>query len=330
MLSAAFTRVAADRRVADGTEWTVSSFSIAQGALSSYMSSQDEPPANGDSVRVNVAGGFAWVVPWVIQDHPDPTVPVKYVIRSTAYMIDPAHGPDTLATRTVAQFARWQPADITRVATFTAANTSPGIDEEDGAGSADMWIYGADECGEAPAIDGVRSFSSGRLGPKNPDNQSRGLKIGGTPMEVALETKIDWDAIKNSDALEPNYTSLVNGDMEFKTYFIETSRQVSYNVKGTGLLVVTGELETRGSYFEWDGVVLLGKHLDTDATLTRISGLLVTGLNRLTGDDPGPGNQVDEDKSVIRYNSCHVRSAVERWEGFVRLPGGWVDTWNTY
>ncbi len=270
------------------------------------------------------------MVPWIIQDHPDPTVPEKYVLRSTAYVIDPAHGPDTLATRTVAQFAVWQPADITRVATVTAANTSHGIDEEDGAGSADMWIYGNDECGEAPPIDGVRTFTSGRLGAKNPDMQSRDLNIGGTPMDVALETKINWDAIKNGDALEPDYTSLVSGDMTFKTYFIETSRQVSYDVKGTGLLVITGELETKGSYFEWDGVVLLGKHLDTDATLTRISGLLVTGLNRLTGDDPGPGSQVDEDKSVIQYNSCHIRSAVERWEGFVRLPGAWVDTWATY
>ncbi len=129
MLSAAFARVSADRRVAHGTEWMVSSFSIAQGALSSYMNSQADPPADGDSVRINVAGGYAWVVPWIIQDHPDPTVPEKYVLRSTAYVIDPAHGPDTLATRTVAQFAVWQPADITRVATVTAANTSHGIDE---------------------------------------------------------------------------------------------------------------------------------------------------------------------------------------------------------
>ncbi len=33
---------------------------------------------------------------------------------------------------------------------------------------------------------------------------------------------------------------------------------------------------------------------------------------------------------MIQYNSCHIRSAVERWEGFVRLPGAWVDTWATY
>jgi type II secretory pathway pseudopilin PulG len=330
MLSAAFARVSADRRVADSTEWTVASLAVAQSALSTYMNSQTLPPTDGDSVRINVTGGYAWVVPRIIQDPPDPVLPKKYVIRSTAFVIDPAQGSEPLATRTVAQFAQWQPGDIRRVSAFTAAGDNPAIQEEGGAGSADMWIDGEDQCAEAPAIPGVRTHNSSQLAANNPDSESRNLNVGGSAMQVALETGIDWAAITSGEALLPDYTALVPDDTTYKTYYIDAYRLVTNNVRGTGLLVITGELETKGSYFEWDGVVLLGRHLDTDASNTEIQGLLVTGLNTLTGGPDPHYNEVDEDRSHIYYDSCKVRRAVARWKGFVPMPSSWVDSWATY
>jgi type II secretory pathway pseudopilin PulG len=332
MLSAAFTRVSADRRIADGTEATVSALAVAQAGLQTYLSVQDSEPPNGDSVRINVTGGYAWVVPHFIQQPADPTLPKTFVVRSTGYVIAPTVGPDPLAERTVAQFAAWQPGNMRQLGAFTAVGSHPGLDDHGGADP--FWVFGNDDCGEKPAIPGVRTFSSSGLWSTNPDGGARNNLVTGTRSDIAAETGIDWDAIVNDGALQPDYTSLVPNDTTFKTYFIDAGEVDAENFVGTGLLVITGELDTGNSsshdYFVWDGVVLLGGALDADAMdSTVINGLLITGLNTLTGAS-APTTTFDNNPVHVRYNSCNVRRALKRWRGFRPLPEAWVDGWATY
>jgi type II secretory pathway pseudopilin PulG len=332
MLSAAFARVSADRRIADGTEATVSALAVAQAGMQTYLSVQDSEPPNSDSVRVNVTGGYAWVTPHVIQQPADPTLPKTYVVQSSGYVIAPSVGPEPLAERTVAQFAQWQPGSISQLGAYTAVGSHPGLDDHGGGDP--LWVHGSDDCGEKPAIPGIRTFSSGGLWSTNPNGASRNNLVTGTRSEVAAETGIDWDAIVNDGALQPDYTSLVPNDTTFKTYFIDAGEVDAENFKGTGMLVITGELDTGNSsshnYFVWDGIVLLGGALDADAKdSTVINGLLITGLNTLTGES-APTTSFDADLVRVRYNSCNVRRAVERWKGFRPLPGSWVDGWATY
>jgi type II secretory pathway pseudopilin PulG len=332
MLTAAFTRVSADRRIADGTEATVTALAIAQAGLQTYLSVQDSEPPNGDSVRINVMGGYAWVVPHIIQDPTGVPVLKTFVVRSTGYLIAPTAGPDPLAERTVAQFAVWEPGSIRQLGAVTAFGSDPAVNDHGGVDP--FWVFGADDCGEEVAVPGVRTYTTSGLSSTNPDDGPRNNLVTGTRAEIAAETGIDWDAIVNDGALQPDYTSLVPNDTTFKTYFIDAGEVDAENFKGTGLLVITGELDTGNSsshgYFVWDGIVLLGGALDADAMdSTVINGLLITGLNTLTGES-APTTVFDNNPVHVRYNSCNVSRALERWKGFRPLPGAWVDTWATY
>jgi type II secretory pathway pseudopilin PulG len=332
MLSAAFARISADRRVADGTEATVTAFSVAQAGLQTYFSVQDSEPPNGDSVRINVTGGYAWVIPHVIQQPTGPAVPKTFVVQSTGYVIAPSEGLDPLAERTVAQFAVWQPGSIQQLGAMTAVGSPPAVNDHGGADP--FWVFGADDCGEEAAIPGVRTFTSSGLWSTNPDDEPRNNLVTGTRVEVAAETGIDWDAIVNEGGIDPDYTAWVPNDTTFKTYFIDAAEVHAFNIKGTGLLIITGELDTGNSsshrYFVWDGVVLLGGALDPDAMdSTVINGILVTGLNTLTGGS-APTTIFGPNTVSVRYDSCNVSRAVERWRGFRPLPSAWVDTWATY
>jgi type II secretory pathway pseudopilin PulG len=309
MLTAAFTRVSADRRIADGTEATVTALAIAQAGLQTYLSVQDSEPPNGDSVRINVMGGYAWVVPHIIQDPTGVPVLKTFVVRSTGYLIAPTAGPDPLAERTVAQFAVWEPGSIRQLGAVTAFGSDPAVNDHGGVDP--FWVFGADDCGEEVAVPGVRTYTTSGLSSTNPDDGPRNNLVTGTRAEIAAETGIDWDAIVNDGALQPDYTSLVPNDTTFKTYFIDAGEVDAENFKGTGLLVITGELDTGNSsshgYFVWDGIVLLGGALDADAMdSTVINGLLITGLNTLTGES-APTTVFDNNPVHVRYNSRPIQ-----------------------
>jgi hypothetical protein len=124
------------------------------------------------------------------------------------------------------------------------------------------------------------------------------------------------------------------GDTTFQSYLIVDNEFDAENVKGSGLLIVTGELDTGDDsgfeYFEWDGVVLVGEELEASALdSTVIRGLIITGLNRLLGNSPDV-QEVRQRPTYIYYNSCNVHRALERYRGLVPLPNAWVDNWAMY
>lgn len=129
MLATAFVRVEADRRIAESAGDLVDALTVAQSGLHTYFATASFDacdravrPPDGDSVRINVTGGYADVVARVVRKPPDTLTAWTYVVRATGRVIEPVMGSDPQASRTVAQFAEWQRARLTAPAVFSAAN----------------------------------------------------------------------------------------------------------------------------------------------------------------------------------------------------------------
>ncbi len=331
MLSSAFIRVSADRRMAASSEASVTALALAQSGLQNYMSSMTSRPADGDSVRINLTGGFAEVVARVVQRPIDTMANQTFIIRSTGYVIEPSQGAVPLALRTVASFAQWHPGSLRTLAAFTGTRIDDDSNDLDS-----LWVYGDDQCGAAASIPGVRSQNGTSFSAFNPDGSPRGVVEFGSQTEVAEATGILWQEIIAGD-FEPDYYSLdlmPHGDTTFQSYLIDDVEFDVENVKGSGLLIVTGELDTGDDsgfeYFEWDGVVLVGEELEASAIdSTVVRGLLVTGLNRLLGVSPDD-QEIRQRPTYVYYNSCNVSRALARYRGLAPLTNAWVDNWAMY
>ena len=151
MLTAAFAKVEGDRRFADTSGATVSALAIARSGLQSYLGARVTRPPGGDSLRINVTGGYADVVAYVVRQPADTLANWLFIVRSTGRVIEPTLGADPQAVRTIAQYAQWQTGRIDIRGAFTAAN---GLKKKAG-GTID--IRGADQsaCG-APTVLGMR------------------------------------------------------------------------------------------------------------------------------------------------------------------------------
>ena len=130
MLASILTRVAIDRRIAESASDGVDAVAIAQSGLQTYLAILNVDacyralrPVDGDSVRINVTGGFANVIAQGMRRPTDTLAGTwTYIVRSTGFVIEPTMGSDPQAKRTVAQFARWQRGYINTVAAYTVAN----------------------------------------------------------------------------------------------------------------------------------------------------------------------------------------------------------------
>ncbi len=326
MLTSAFVRVQADRRMAEGSGSTVDALAVATSGLQRYMAFYDSiqvRPADGDSVRINLSGGYADVVAHLVRIPADTTQIHTYIVRSRGTVIQPVQGPDPQARRTVAQFAHWFQGGITAVAALTTMNPSDYSPQP----GTDIVIDGNDGC-TINATMGYRAPWGSDL-PGTPVG-TPGWKIQDGWSTVAGEAGIDWDAIENGE-IEADYTSVINGDTTFATYIIDAAEINLTNITGTGLLIVLNKLDTEGARFEWDGVVLVGDDFDPNADTTIVRGLVVTGLDRTIGASVDQNGFGDVDDNVyLYYNSCNIARALARFRGFDPIRNAWIDNWATY
>jgi hypothetical protein len=327
MLAASFTRIRSELQLADGSNDMVTAFGVAQSGLNSYLGlTRDSRPLDGDSARINVVGGYADVVASLIRND---TLSGRwtYVVRSTGRVIDPAVGAEPQGVHTVAQFAEWQWGNIAAPAAWTsipnivrAPGLPPGVDP-------DVVASGTDACGLAATIPGIRARAI---------SDTTGFVVSGSPpivtdgssATVSALTGISWNAILNG-AIGSDHDSLIPGDTTYATYHIDGDVTAT-NLRGSGLLTVSGQLTTTGNYFAWDGIVLVGNSVwqqATDSTVVR--GLLVTGLNWQTGH-PYVSGIVDDPPIAVYYDSCKVRHALQSVRGFLLMENAWFDLWATY
>jgi hypothetical protein len=316
MLTASMVRVRADLRTATTSSDLTQALSIAQSGLQAYLGTVTERPAEGHLVRINFPGGYADVDAQIVRRPVDSLSTWTYFLRSTGHLIQPTQGTEPQASRTVAQVAHWQGSSIHTVAALTAIN---GVSYSAGPVLA---LDGTDECGSPPTL--AMRAPGGSDAP--PD--TTGVDIGGSWSKIAEETGIDWEATVDGSVLPER--APVSGDETFGSYFVRGDI-IFTNFTGTGLLIVTGELDSEGSFFEWEGIVLVGGLFDPDADSTVVRGMVISGLNQTLGENI-PQNDFTEpdDDTYVSYDSCSIDQTLARFGGWVAVENSLIEYWASY
>ena len=313
MLASAFARTGTEIMIAASSEAGVDARAIAQSGLQAYFG-QDftERPASGDSIRYNIAGGYAWVVPSVLRAPADTLDDFTFIVRSTGYKIEAAQGSDPLAERTIAQFALWETGSITELAAITAAN---GIRRRD---EGDIKIWGDDGvCSTSESVPHTRrptEWATYYL-----EDSNGGLSQSGTGAQVAAATNIHWAAI-DGGWFEADYNYLKIDDESYPSMLITGDLTMSDAKPGYGLLIVTGDLTTTGEQNEWRGVVLVGGRMLFHAKQDKFWGAIITGLDEQLGSSPGQTEVGGEYQAGDDLPHPEV-------EDYVRRKGDDIDRW---
>ncbi len=340
MLGATFTRAATEIRIAAGSKSAVDALFVAQSGLEKYFGqdfTESDRPLLEDSMRLDLPGGWAWVVPEVLMTPADTMHDFRYIIRSTGYVENPSQPGDALASHTVAQFADWQTAWLDAPsAALIAAN---GLEIE----SINVELDGRDQSNALCAADPLLPDGFGARLPASGNSKlddavyfgSPALLTLGTRESVAQLVNMDWKAIRLGELI-PDYTSPQNGlTGNFPSQLVAGNYEESLNnFSGEGLLIVTGDLRvssSRDSWY-WRGVILVGGAAMIEAEEVNIFGTLISGLNYLTGDTPtGVANRFGASADfLLRFDSCNIRKSLKSQKGFVPLVNTWIDNWATF
>jgi hypothetical protein len=325
MLAALMVQVQNDRRIASSSGDLVETFTIAQGGLRDYLSYYSESntrPLNGDSLRINVVGGYADVVAHIVQQPADTLNGIVYLIRSRGRLIKPTQGADPQAVRVVAQYVRWQYGTMRVYAAFAPINSFT-CSSCDGT----FQFLGYDQCAVAPTVPGMRT-PNGPTPYFAPPYVDPAVVEG--PVTSTFASKafigIDWAAVLGS-GFSPDYTTLTSLDT-WSSYRL-AGNQTLTNVSGTGLLVVQGNLTLDDFY--WQGVVLVGGRIVFAADTSQVEGAVVSGLQDQIGAGASAGRWGPAGSHIaIQYNSCNVAQAFSSMTGFAPIAGGWMDNWASY
>ena len=328
LLTSGLTRARAERQIADASDETAAALAVAQSGLQTYLGTVTARPADGDSTRINVTGGYANVVTYVVRIPGDTSQRSLYLVRATGFVINPDSGASPRAVRTVAQFAEWETGYMLPRAALTTAN---GLHVEKQAVST-FKAWGVDACSAQPTLPGARTSTYIEEGPPslypdtlgNPGMIFHGSSTG--PM-IANQTHINWAGALGAD-LTPDYTTFQNGST---TYPIQrVSGDLSVSGAGSGILVVPGDLTIpSGAVFIFRGILLVGGKLDVTAWFVQIRGLVVTGLNEQLGINPQATRIRGQSFSAV-YNSCEVANALAALTGLAPVRNAWLDNWATY
>jgi hypothetical protein len=336
LLTAGLARTASELQIATASQAVEQASAVARSGLQTYLGSVSEDacgrpnrPPDGDSVRINVPGGFAEVVATVVRRPADTLANWLYLVRSTGYVIWPAYGSTPVANRTIAQFAEWQSGQLALPAAFTAANGLTRI--PGGSGQ----LHGADEhgtsgCQTAP----LRSLRVAGSVPGLSDYDLTGGSPlgGGTGAEIVDAARIDWGALLTPGRISPDYSSPQPDDGTYPIQFVTgngTLGSAGATTFGRGLLIVSGDLLVLGNFVQWYGVVLVGGQILFDAADQRFDGFVASGLNRQLGLAP-PVGAIGGDYTDIDYDSRYVRLALRPLTGFAPVANAHLEHWRSY
>jgi hypothetical protein len=328
LLTSGLTRVDSDLESAMASEESTIAFAIAQSGLQAYMGSVTTRPTDGDSVRINVPGGYANVVIHLVRRPASAATPYVFLVRSTGIVINPAVGSTPQARRTVAQYARWQNSSIERRAAYTAAN---GIMEASSP-HATVRVRGTDACGVEPAIPAVRTTNvtnpphSALDLQGNPDLIEEGSDTG---LAIATQTHIDW-ASTIGGGITPDYDYFRQLDFSFPVQRVAHDLSLTPGGAGTGLLIVPGDLNISGAFY-FEGVILVGGRISFAGDLMVIRGLVVSGLNEQLGQNPQRTTVGNHDHDLYLYfDSCKIQRALAPFTGLAPVQNAWLDNWASY
>jgi type II secretory pathway pseudopilin PulG len=337
MLTAAFAKVQSDRRVGESSGANVSAIAVAKATLQQYLGATATRPLDGDSVRINVTGGYGDVIARVVRRPADTSANWIYIVRSAGHIIDPAQGADPQAVHTIAQFAQWQTGKIDVRAAYVSVNKVDDKKHGDDANTID----GRDlaSCGAA-ARD-----TFGLLVANGSDNVADDINLLGSPSgqyeaswnsnAVADSTHIDWGTLIGG-GFAADYASngsIRTGDNSYPSQVVQGD--ATLNGSGTGLLIVTGDLTTpTNSNNSWKGIVLVGGTMTFgNQSADSIWGMVIVGLNHQLGTGVNGKQELfgfNNGSLYVRYDSCRIRQSLAPLTGFAPITNGWVDNWATY
>ena len=339
LLAAGLMRVEGDIEVAEAGAATISARAVAWSALQIYMGTLnldacERPirPPDGDSVRINVPGGYGEVVARVVRSRTaiDSTKNWLYLISSTGYAIEPASGPTPVGTHTAAAYAMWQSGRLSLPAAFTAAN---GLTRTMGGTGQ---LHGADEDSTVscrrPDKAALRVSWGGTPDLTGYDLTGSGVVESGSGSSIVTGADIDWGRVLTPGVLAPDYTTVHANDWSYSFQLVSGNAVLGapgVDTFGTGLLIVGGDLTILGDRLQWYGVILVGGEIHFDAADQRFDGLVASGLNAQIGS-PAPTGQIGGDYLDIDYNSHYVRVAMRPLMGFAPVANATFDNWWTY
>lgn len=332
LLVAVLSKLTGDLMLARSSGNAVSAETIARSGLQKYLATRTERPPEGDSVRVNVPGGFADVRAYAVRKPADTLANWLLIVRSTGHVIHPSLGADPQSERTIAQYAQWQTGRMDILAAFTAAN---GLKKK---GGSTIDIRGADQstCG-GETVPGVRVPQGGDPGNSGIDPNPL---VGGTGRDVALATNLDWPALFGG-GFTAEYTPpgpAVTMDGTFSTQLVVGNATLGGGMvtTGTGLLIVTGDLTIQSTFWApmttWNGIIIVGGTIDFKATTTQINGMAISGLDKQLPEGAVPPENLGGSNLTVNiwHHSCYIQQSLERLTGFAPIANGWVDNWATY
>lgn len=288
-------------------------------------------------MRLEVQGGYAWIVPEVLQTPADTMDNFRYIIRSTGYAEDPQQPGSPLAIHTVAQFADWQTAWLSAPpSALIAANGVRARRKSKGS----ILVTGDDllpSCATIPAIAGVWVPADPMYLDVTAETVTPDPMQLGTPFSVADLTGIEWNSVV-SGAYKARYNSLQDGDNTYPSQLVDGDYAIGStgsSLSGTGILIVTGDLTISGSLWTWKGIILVGGSMSITATQGgRIEGAVITGLNHLlAGPPPDSLTQLDAPDSGemrLQFSSCYIQQALGSERGFIPIENTWIDNWATF
>ena len=351
---AAFVRASSELSTTSNMRAQADAWNVAYAGLERYLIQTTTTPttfpntaaytlANGtavvtlDRVRVAVSGNSA-----------------TFVLRSVGTVVNRRTGATIpSASRTLSQMVQRQISTLDVDAAFVALS---GLDKNGTSGT----VSGIDECAAAPTLPGLAvptgGYTPGSNSPQAnnyidgaPDNSPGYLgppAFGPVPGSANEQVRVDWESVLDGSSLQPDFT--INRRVSPATGAFPGSYanwpvvRVTGNVTngdnftGRGILIVTGNADF--SNITWDGVVLIGGEIAVSGSATRVRGSLITGLNMkivplsqfpyLPQTYPGR-SAVGNGNFLVRYNSCSVASALNRYGGWLRLANTWTDNWPT-
>ncbi|HEX4629292.1 MAG TPA: hypothetical protein VH137_10940 [Gemmatimonadales bacterium] len=331
VLAAGFAAMSGERRVVANDETSLDAFALAQNGLELFMTKRDSfgfaasPPAVSESTRATFGGGYVDIV--LKQVRADAANNrYGYAIRAHGVNTDPALSGTPQGERTVGEYAVWQVGNMNVLSGWTSLT---GLQKNGNSGT----LSGDDGCNKVPPVAGVAvPTNPGYIGPPGPVSGNPPVQNLGTQQQAVQATKINWDAIVNQNAVQPDYTIPPDswGSINFAPSswpVIKVIGDFTLPGAGQGTLIVTGNLTVTGSNM-WQGVILAGGNVVSNGNNT-VEGAVVSGLNVQFGQSL-PIASIGNGTKTYQYNSCNVASAMAKQAKLVPYTNAWVDNWPTY
>ncbi|HEX6941656.1 MAG TPA: hypothetical protein VF128_01945 [Gemmatimonadaceae bacterium] len=333
--ASALAMVGSERRVVEDQQAASSAHAMARSAYDQFIANPTGfLPAftpttfvGPDSTQFSFSDGYAWVKVQRVRPAVGSSLPL-FLVRSRAVRtIDrPVHTP--VAERVFAQYAQWQDLDMPAMAAWTSLS---GLIKNGGTGT----ISGVDNCGGSSPVAGVAV-------PNNPGyTQSGGSSVPtGSPKILNMGTQaqangmvgIDWVTILGGMALSADVTipgawpTFTNPNY-WPVIYVDQAAAFALPSSGRGMLIVKNDMTIGGS-LTWDGIIMVGGTLVSNGNNT-IKGTLVTGLNVLLGQTVGVSD-VGNGTKIIKFDSCNVASATNRFNGLAPIRNSGADNWKSY